>query len=209
MDFLLKVGKGKYIQEMYDKEYLFFNTFSSFKSYEKDTCGRNDPREANISNRQMTSLQILTSKGKTIKLSEISKQFNSQFNEHPTNIPFNICSLYTLTFDEQLKYERVLCLGERTLFIYDIGGFFQILDITLEQLKIEYSRKPVKYYNYKSFDGELTFHNKDNSFQYQNEYRILLQTSGTETMNIQLPGLKSVSMLTVTEKINNIELKLR
>lgn len=40
MDFLLKIGKGKYIKEIYENEYLFFNSFSSFRSNEKDPCGR-------------------------------------------------------------------------------------------------------------------------------------------------------------------------
>lgn len=210
MDFLLKVGRAKYIQDMFDNEYLFFNTFSSFKSNEKDPCGRNDPREANTSNRQMTSLEITTSKGKIVKLSEISNEFNAQFHEHPTNIPYNICSLFTLTFDKNLNYkkidDKVLCLGNKTLFIHNIGRFFEILDNSIESQNIVFSRKPVIYYNYKTHDGELTFYHIEDSYNYQKEYRIILETPGTNIINVKLPGLKEISTIYETDNINDLQL---
>jgi hypothetical protein len=211
MDFVLKVGQEKYIRDMYEKEYLFFSVFSSFRTSEKDPCGRNDPREANTKNKQVTYLEIKTPDGKTIKLNEISKNFNAQFNEFPSVIPHNICSLYTLKFDEELRFKevdnRVLCLGDKTLIIYKLEEFFEILDKALESQKFEYSRKPVKYYNCKSFDGDLTFHHKEESFSYQNEYRILIETPGTNPINIGLPGVKKVSAVVDTGKINTHELK--
>jgi len=212
MDFLLKVGQAKYIADMYDNEYLFFNLFSSFRKNEKDPCGRNDPREANVTNKQVIYLELKTPNGKTIKLSEISKNFNAQFNEHPTVIPNNICSLYILRFDNELKFQRVddrvLCLGDKTLLIYNLGHYFDILDKSLESEKFEFSRKPVKYYNPKTFDGVLNFHDKDESFEYQKEYRILIDTPGTDTIKIKLPGLKKISAVVDTEKINTLEIKI-
>ncbi len=212
MDFLLKVGQGKHINDMYDNEYLFFNSFSTFRTNDKDPCGRNDPREANIKNKQVTYLEITTPTGKTIKLSEISKEFNAQHNEFPTVIPNNICSLYTLHLRDDFSYEkiddRVLCLGDKTLLIYNLGQFFEILDDSIDRQKFQFSRKPVTYYNYKTLDGDLTFHHKDDSFSYQSEYRIFLKTPGTEKIKIELPGLKRISAVVDTDKINTLELKM-
>lgn len=212
MDLLLKVGLGQYINDMYENEYLFFNSFSSFRTNDKDPCGRNDPREANTKNNQVTYLEIATPTGKTIKLSEISKEFNAQYNEYPAVIPNNICSLYTLHIRDDFSYKKiddsVLCLGDKTLLIYNLGQFFELLDDTLERQKFQFSRKPVTYYNYKTFDGELTFHHKDDSFSYQSEYRIFLQTSGTEKIKIKVPGLKKISAVVDTDKINTLELKM-
>jgi hypothetical protein len=212
VDFLLKVGQKKYIDDMYEKEYLFFNSFSSFRTKETDACGRNDPREANIKNKQITYLEITLPNAKTIKLSEISKQFNAQYNEFPTIIPHNICSLYTLHFGDNLSYQkiddRVLCLGDKTIVIYNLEEFFNILDNSLEKQKLEFSRKPITYYNYKVHNGDLTFHHKDDSYRYQNEYRILIQTSGTEKVKVCLPGLKKISAVVDTIKINTLELKM-
>ena len=197
--FLLKIGKEKYIEDMYQKEYLFFNTLRSFRGDNKDVSGRSDPREANILNTQLTYFETTTSKGTKIKHSEISKEFNGQYNEHPTEIPYNICSLYMLEVTEDLKIKRVdkkvLNLGSRSLLIYNLEKFYKSLDSSLTKLGIEYSRKPIIYYDHRTFDGKLNFHNKDKEFSYQNEYRILLQTPGTDTMKISIPGLKEFSTI--------------
>lgn len=197
---------------MYNNEYLFFNLFSTFRTNDKDPCGRNDPREANIKNIQVTNLKIATPTGKTIKLSEISKEFNAQYNEFPTVIPNNICSLYTLHLQDDFSYEkiddRVLFLGDKTLLIYNLRLFFEILDNSIERQKFEYSRKPVTYYNHRIFDGDLTFHHKDEAFSYQREYRVLLKTPGTEKIKIELPGLKKISTVVDTDKINTLQLEM-
>lgn len=210
MTFLLKIGLGKYIEDMYQKEYLFFNTLASFRANEKDPGYRNDPKEANSKIKQLKYLEITLPSGKAIKLHENSPQFNAQYNEHPTIIPNNICSLYSLTFDKKLNYkeidERVLCLGDKTLIIYNIEKFFEILDNSIEELKLALSRKPVEYYNYKTFDGDLSPHHKEDSFIFQNEYRILLITPGTKTINLKLPGLKKISVIVNTNQINTLKL---
>jgi len=208
--FFIKIGKQEHIEDMYENEYLFFNTLRSFRATKKDETGRADPREANTLNKQLTYLEITTSKGTRIKLSEISKEFNAQYNEHPTEIPYNICSLYTLRINEDLTIEqideRVLNLGTRSLLIHNLDSFFKALDNSLSNLGIEYSRKPVNYYDHRTFEGELTLHHKDKEFSFQNEYRILLQTEGTETMNIPISEMKRFSTLVETQTLNTIKL---
>ena len=212
MIFLLKIGQSKYIKDMYDNEYLFFNTVASFRKKEKDISGRNDIREANTRIRQLTSLKIITPKGKTINLSENSEKFNAQYNEFPKTVPNNICSFYTLKFDENLKYrkidERVLRLGNKTLIIYNLEQFIEILDISLEEQRFEFSRKLVEYYNHRAFSGNLTFHHKDDLYNYQNEYRILLKTLGTNTINLKLPGLQKISKVVNSDELNTIEVNI-
>ena len=195
----LKIAEAKYIDDMYSSEYLFFNTYSSFRAKEKDESGRQDPREANTTNRQATYIEIDIPGKETIKLNEIMSNFNAQFNEHPTKIPFNICSLYTIGIngDDSFKRidERVLKLGDKAILIFNLKRFFEILDEQLETRNIGFSRKPVTYYNYKTIDGDLTFHHKEDSFNYQNEYRVLLKTEGNTGIKIQLPGLREISKI--------------
>lgn len=208
--FFIKIGKQEHIEDMYENEYLFFNTLRRFRASKKDEFGRDDPREANTLNSQLTYLEIITLEGEKIKLSEISKEFNGQYNEHPTVIPYNICSLYTREIKENLKIkpvvQKVLNLGTRSLIIYNFEKFFNALDTSLASLGIEYSRKPVIYYDHRTFEGKLTLHHKDQEFSFQNEYRILLQTPGTEPMKIPIPGLKTFSALGESKTINTIKL---
>lgn len=212
MDFLLKVSEGKYIDEMYENEYLYFNSFSTFRAREKDVAGRNDPREGNTKISQVQFLEITDSNtGKKYKLHEMLAHFSAQYNEHPTELPNNICSLYTLRFDEDLRYEkiddRIINLGDKAILIFRIGRLFEILDSTLDDQGIPYSRKPVIYYDYKNLEGNLTFHHKDMHFHFQKEYRIILSTSGKEPMKIKIPGLKEISAVVNTKDLNALELK--
>lgn len=51
------------------------------------------------------------------------------------------------------------------------------------------------YYDPKSYSGELTLHHKDESFNHQKEYRILIQPTENDPVNISLPGLKKISIV--------------
>lgn len=207
---LLKIGKPSHIKDMYDNEYLFFNSLSKFRTKSKDEEGRTDPREANVLNTQINHLEITTSKGIKIKLSEISKEFNAQYNEYPTDIPYNICSLYTFELDESLEFKkidsRILKLGKNTLLISNLQEFFKSLENSIAGLHYEFSRKPVKYYDHKSFDGKLTLHHKDEEFSYQKEYRILIDTLGTEPLKIPIPGLKKFSAIVATNQLSSLKI---
>ncbi len=61
----------------------------------------------------------------------------------------------------------------------------------------------VEYYDSKIYDGELTLFHKEKIFQYQNEYRILVASRGTEPLRIVPPGLKETSILVHTSELNN------
>jgi hypothetical protein len=208
--FLLKLGKPKHILDMYEQEYMFFNNLRNFRAAIKDESGRLDPREANTLNVQINYLEISTSKGTTIKLSEISKEFNAQYNEHPTSMPHNICSLFTLELDKEWKFKtidsRILKLGEYTLIIYNLKEFFRALDDSISALNYQFLRKPVIYYNHRTFEGKLTPCHKDEEFSYQNEYRILINTPGIQTLNIPIPGLRKFSTIVKTEQLNSLKI---
>lgn len=212
MDFLIKIAPGKYIDDMYENEYLYFSFFSAFRVREKDLAGRNDPREGNLKISQIRFLEITNpATGRKYKLHEISKEFNAQYNEHPTGLPNNVCSFYTLRFDDTLAFEkiddRMTNLGDKSILIYNLGRFFEALDKSLDEQGIPYSRKSVLYYDYKTFEGDLTFHHKDSSFNFQKEYRVILSTPGKEALKIAVPGLKEISAVVETKKLKTLELR--
>jgi len=89
--------------------------------------------------------------------------------------------------------ERILELGEKGLLIFNLKRFFEILDGPFENQNRTFSRKPVQYYNYETFNGELTLHHKEESLSYQKEYRILLMTEDQNPVKVQLHGLKEIS----------------
>ncbi|WP_421919641.1 hypothetical protein [Marinifilum sp.] len=211
MELLLKLGDEKYINDMYDKEYLFFNNLSAFRNKEKDTAGRLDPREANINLIQGDWIKITLPDGKEVEFNKGNNLLNCQINEFYSTIPGNICCLYRLEIDEEYRPKklnsRIYELGNKAILILDKVKFFQILDKSIEDLGYGYTRKKVEYYNPKIFNGELSFHHKDKAYSFQNEYRVLIKSNGKEPISVPMKGLKDISCILNVEHIKNLRIE--
>lgn len=206
---LVKINKEKYIEDMYENEYLYFNSLKGFRSATKDPTGRLDPRELNIKNKQLDNVTIVI-KDKEYPLHEMQK-FSAQFMEHLEDPKINCCSLYWLWMElnnQPVVDDRLVEMGDKALLIYDWQKFFEALDNSLEQLGLEYSRKKVTYYNPKLYDGDITLHHKDFTFEYQNEYRILVAPTDNKPINIPIPGLQSFSHILNSKELKDVQIKI-
>ena len=195
---------------MYENEYLYFNPLKDFRSQENDKSGRLDPKELNVSNIQIDNL-TLTIDNKELEMHKMFKNFKGQFNEHLTEPKINCCSLLWMELEpEKLNdsfNEKLLEFGEKALLIFDCVKFIEILDNSLEKLDFKYSRKKVDYYSPKTFNGEISLHHKDEKYEYQNEYRILISPTDNKPINIPLPGLKKISTTIDSNDLKKLILK--
>ncbi len=201
----------KYIEEMYDKEYLYFNCLKSYRSNKLDKTGRLDPRETNLKNRQLKTLTLKTREGKEIPIHK-GKQFNAQYMEHIVDPNINCCSLHWIDIEigEHPKSltNRLVELGDTTLLIYDWKIFLEKLDKAIEIKGLEYSRKKVTYYSPELFDGDLTLHHKDEKYKWQNEYRILISPTDNKPLKLNIPGLNRISVVIETKKLNTLSIEI-
>ena len=195
---LTKIHKAKFIEDMFENEYLYFNSLKDFRSNSKDETGRLDPRELNLKNEQLTTLTVQKD-GKEIHLHKVLKGFNGQFMEYLSEPKINCCSLHWMKIEPGQSpstfNEKLLEMGDKALLIYDWQKFFEILDQSLEDLKLEYSRKTIEYYNPKTFNGDISLHHKNEEFNWQNEYRILIAPTENKPLKIPLNGLKEISCM--------------
>lgn len=207
---LTKIHESKYIQDMYDNEYLFFNSLKGFRRPDTDGKGRFDPRELNVKNEQLTTLTIIAD-SKEFHLHEELKNFNGQFMEHIAEPKINCCSLHWMQIEpgEQASTynEKLLGMGDKTLLIFDWKSFFEILDKSVEDRGFRFSRRKVSYYNPKVFNGDLTLHHKNNQLGWQNEYRVLIGPTNNKPLKINLPGLKDISLIIETAKLPLFRIK--
>ncbi|WP_026956635.1 hypothetical protein [Algoriphagus vanfongensis] len=206
----VKFGAEGNINDSYEKEYLYFSPLRSFRSCKKDQFGRYDPREGNHRIKQGKKFTVIID-GVEVPFHEIFDNFHVQYQEYQDPIPFNICSLYNLDSDKLgVSFdvdERMFCESPKALIIYNCHKFFQTLDKSLEEMEVAFSRRSVEYYEHNHFDGDLTLFHKDAFFKYQKEYRILLSTSGAESLKVPLPGLKDISI--VVDSVQIPRLKFR
>lgn len=208
---LSKIHKAEFIEDMYEKEYLRFSSLKDFRSDSKDLTGRLDSRELNVKNVQLKTLTISTDKNELV-LHEAFNEFNAQYMEHLSNPKTNCCSLHWMEIEPEqppttFNY-KLLSMGDKALLIYDWIKFFEILDSSIEELKLKYSRKKVEYYNPKSFNGDITLHHKNEQYSWQNEYRILISPTDDQPINISIKGLKKISYVIDSKNYENIRIKL-
>ena len=205
----LKFGKAEYIEDCCNSDYLYFDCLKNFRSNNRDSSFIFDPREGNIHQDQMNYLKLKI-KDKTYRLNEL-KDFNAQYQEFPNVIPGNICSLYSLKFEEQeterayIIDERMFRINGKVLVIYNTPKFYKDLDSAINKMNLGYTRKEVVYYDRKTYNGELTFHHKDSSFSFQNEYRILIKSDGKSIIRLKLPSMKEYSKVITNDESKMIK----
>lgn len=194
---LIKIGESKYIEDMYNNEYLHFSCIEKFRNITYDKSGRLDSRELNIKNEQ---LDFLTFKYNNHQYNlHTKKNFNGQYMENLSEVNINCCSLswQEIEPDQVLPKlnSKLLELGDKALLIFDYKEFFNILDNNIRDMKLLKNRDRVSYYDPKVYNGTLTLHHKDIKFEYQNEYRILIAPTQKIPIDIHLPGLKLISKI--------------
>jgi hypothetical protein len=195
---LCKIHDEKYIEDMFSNEYLYISWLGEFRSNDFDETGRLDPKELNIETSQLKTLTLKTEE-KEIHLHKMGKNFNAQYNIHIKESQINCCSLHWIEVEQNESpstfNEKLITMGNKILLIYDWQKFFEILDNSLEKLNYEYSRKKTSYYNPKIHNGKLSLHHKDFKFEWQNEYRILIQPTNKKPIKVPIPGLKLISTI--------------
>ncbi|HBF21699.1 MAG: hypothetical protein CMI36_14915 [Owenweeksia sp.] len=207
---LSKIGKANHIDDMYENEYLFFSNIKNFRSSKPDKAGRLDPKELNVNNQQINRLTLKTEE-QEIHFHQVFRDFKAQFHEHLVDPRTHCCSLHwlELELDKDLSSydDRLLELGEKTLLILDWKRFFEILDKAVSDKDLGVKRKKVTYYDPKELDGEISLFHKQDSFQYQNEYRILVYHLATPSSKLKLSGLKEISAVIETKHLKTLRIK--
>lgn len=208
MLFLVKINDSEYIDDMYEKEYLYFKSLKDFRSTANDNSGRLDPRELNLKNEQLSTLTIKFDSNE-ISLHD-QEEFSVQFMEFLSDSNINCCSLHWVEIEPEqpsLTFQKkVLRMGDKALLIYNWKRFFDILDTSIDEMGFEYSRRKVTYYNPKEFSGDLSLHHKDEAYKWQSEYRILIAPTENAPICIPLPGLRKISCVINTKNLENLRI---
>jgi hypothetical protein len=211
MLFLIKIHKAVYIHDMFEKEYLYFNSLKDFKAKPFDKSGRLDPKELNVTNYQLKTLTI-TLNDKDIHLHKLLMDFNGQVNESLSKPLINCCSLHWMEIkpnkSSKTYSQQLLQLGDKALLIYDCNKFFDKLDDSLNNMGLNFSRKKVTYYDPKFFDGEISLHHKDIKYSWQNEYRILIAPTDNMPICVPIPGLQEISLVVDTKELEGMRIEL-
>jgi hypothetical protein len=200
----IKFGSTKNIEDMYQHEYLYFSVQNGFRAPREPT-GRNDPNEGNLNNLYFDQV--------TMKHDDKLLDFNIKFawlNEFLMEDSVKICSLYTLFVDQNKNKSRIdprmIPLGGSALVFHNWHEFSSIFKKSYEVNRFEFRFKPVEYYDPKIPRDSLELHQKDEYFDYQKEYRLMLFTKTVGPIKLSLPGLKKVCSVFKSDEIEQLQI---
>jgi hypothetical protein len=195
----IKFSEAKFIDDMYQNEYLYFNKYSKFRDNNPGEKARFDPREGNLTNTQARDLELtINLHGGNVKLG-MGNNSSAQFCEHLKDTPLISCSLFSALLTEGSNNiqvdERMRQFGDKALVILNHTTFWNMLDEALINDEKWYKRDFLELYDPRIHNGKLSYFHKDVTYEYLNEYRIIKQVDNAVPTIVYLPGLRSISMI--------------
>ena len=203
--------------DLYENGTLYFNTIDYFQNLESEQGFRGDKYEGttkltNLTEKQIKKFQItIPETGKKIDL----KPTKFHLREYLSDIKGNLYSLYCLKTSEirdigNFKIdERVKEFGDFFIIIQDTIRFLNSVQKELDKLNISYKFKPVKYYEKKELNGEISLFDKPSEFEYQQEYRMVLYNNNSKPIKINIGSLKEYSSIFKIDAIDNMKIGIK
>ena len=193
----LKFGEEEHICQLQEEGLIFCNTIKYFADLEHDAV-RGDVLEKatyiDNSNDALLRLQPLdkpTAEYMSVKLSKFA--FN---REDAYGNLFCMYSINMNQLNEGEKYkvdERLKEKYEFFLIIKDVPLFLKRIQQQLDNQKLAWEHHLIEYKDFLKFRGERTIFQKDISYSYQQEFRLLIYNSVNKPVKIAIGNIADIS----------------
>ena len=90
-------------------------------------------------------------------------------------------------------YEQTNNKNRKCIVITNIVEFLNRIEIALKSGGFKYSSGIVKYYNEKTYVGDLTPFDKSNKFEHENEFRFVIESEGIKPILLEIGSIKDIS----------------
>ena len=198
----IKIGKEKYIKDLYENGTVFMSTLEHFRSIE-DEFLRGDPNEG--------AACLVDSNKATMKIPSLGYEGN------PINIRYgnflktgNIYSLYCLssygfpTPEGFTMDKRNLDFGSHALIIKKPGKFIEQVAKALDERSLYHEHGFVNYYKNQDRLSDLTAFDKSDLFEHQKEFRFFVENDVLETISLNIGSMKPYSEMCETKDLSSL-----
>lgn len=212
--FFLKFGSEKNMTDLIKNGTIFFNTIDYFQRLEEQGL-RGDNYEGTT---KITNYH----KSNNLKLTITNPETGQEIPIRPTrlhlreflkDIKGNLFSLYCLRPKDIIDNSnfridpRVKDFGTHFVLINNVGKFMDQVCEELEKNRFYYRSKQVEYYEKNNVNGELSLFHKSNEFEYQNEFRIVLENYDIEPKIIQIGNIEEYAGIYPSSAIDTMHIK--
>jgi hypothetical protein len=204
---LIKISEEKYIDEIQKEGKFYCNSLKYFRDLENDGY-KADPNEGKQFIKQVKNLELFLGNKK------IAHASNAQFfpDEFDDGNIFCFYGLLTSKLDlttKQLQKINVEIesdrLGQYVLLILDLPEFMKRLKRIFTELKMDFQISPVKYLNFKKYEGELSPFTKSHIYESQSETRIWIPRKAEDEFIFYIGDISDISYKCRIEDLNKLE----
>lgn len=205
--FLIKFGREEYISQLRNDGIIYFNSLNYFRKIENDEV-RRDALEGVVRIEQLRDVQLYL-EGKLIARTLPSS--NSHLCFHDNENIGNVFSMYAITENEhtdpEFKFDRrLLQFGDKLLLITDTKAFIKKIISQIESRNLHFNLGYVKYYNKNLYSGILDPFHKPDNFNYQNEFRIYIQSKYDMSIQLEIGSIKNITQVFDISMIENFKI---
>ena len=204
--YFIKFGKEIYINELINHGIVYFNPLSFFKKIEDDEV-RSDNLEGAVRIEQVKDIKVYH-EGKFI--AQQLPGSKAQLYFHDPKIKGKVFSLYSILNDhlaQDFTFDiRLSKFGDKLLLITHTKKF---LDRIIKQIKInnlKFNLGYVSYYDKSIYSGNLDPFQKPDTFSYQYEFRVFIESSDDFPLKLEIGSIKDISQILDVSKLHSIKL---
>ena len=185
---LIKISEEKYIDEIQKEGKFYCNSLKYFRDLEIDGY-KADPNEGKQHIKQVNNLELFLG-DKKIGYAKNAQIFPNTYDNGNIFCFYGVLtSNLDLTTNKLQKINKEIesdKLGKHALLIFDLPEFKRRITKKFIDLNLKFQISPVKYLNFKEYEGELSPFTKSNVYQSQSEIRIWIPRDGDEQFTFYL-----------------------
>lgn len=204
---MIKISEEKYIDEIQKKGKFYCNNLKYFRDLENDGY-KADQNEGKQYIKQVKNLELFLGEEK------IAYTTNAQFFPNKFDKGNIFCFYGVLTSDLDLTTKRLQKinvkiesgrLGQYALLIFDLPEFKERLINKFKELEMDFQIGPVKYLNFKEYEGELSPFTKSDVYESQSEIRIWIPRNDEDQFTFYLGDISDISYKCKIENLEKLE----
>ena len=207
----VKFGENIEHIEKLQNGYVFFNNISKYRESIKP--GFSDCYEGSfkITNNMIEKITCFYEEYGSLELKPINNE-TKLIEAYNGYLSFSIYGLSRKMFDKNNEFfidKRMKEFGDCALMINKPDVFIENLKNVFIERGINYSCGWIKYLDFKK-NGviETDFFNKDESFNYQREFRFIIHIDSKEGEEIKIPSLQDFSVISSSKDVINAKFNL-
>lgn len=211
----MKFGEKKHLEQMQKDGTFYCNTITYFSQLEDESRGDSFESVIKLKYFDKAIFQIRDandSSAEWLNLNTNNVSYNEHYKEPLGNLfcmsAFTISignEISTFQFNERfLKFEYCFMIMNQPLFM-------ERLESALEKLPIEFCKGNVEYIDLKKYSGRKTLFQKDIKYNWQEEYRVVLNTDHYKTnapFIFSIGSIEDISQIFDLKQTRRLEYKL-